>query len=333
MGHVLPSFTPDLAELDVDGIRHDARTAVDHGFALVLCVVDGTLSPTEATRFVATVCQEVDIPVGCTVSADTFDDGRRLLDDVRRAGLGFAVLDYPMTFVPVDQDEFASVLARECDSAGVPVVLSFAPFHGFQRLHPSGVPLDALDRLADLEPVVGVMVAAVDAGTIFEVFERVSDRLAVSAEALAMAPLLAAVYGQSWITSVGVEALQSPQRPNVVEMARALGNGDALGAMSILWTVKRGLDVSRAQLMGPAMGGAPHWPKVKYLQWCVGGNGGALRQPTHRLYARELREVRAAYAEIGIDVPDSDDEFPVGRHAAASGARAASGPRPEGRGR
>ena len=47
---LLPSFTPDLSQLDVEGIRYDVRQSIKHGFFSVFCAGVG-LKPDEKRCF------------------------------------------------------------------------------------------------------------------------------------------------------------------------------------------------------------------------------------------------------------------------------------------
>ena len=40
---LMPSFTPDLAQLDEEGIRHDVRFSIEQGFFSTLCCLEATL--------------------------------------------------------------------------------------------------------------------------------------------------------------------------------------------------------------------------------------------------------------------------------------------------
>ena len=58
-GNVSPSFTPDLKELDEEGIRHDVRHNINKGVFSVFCqteICDMTFE--ERKRFVEIVCEE-----------------------------------------------------------------------------------------------------------------------------------------------------------------------------------------------------------------------------------------------------------------------------------
>jgi 4-hydroxy-tetrahydrodipicolinate synthase len=97
-------------------------------------------------------------------------------------------------------------------------------------------------------------------------------------------------------------------------------------AMKIYWHLAPAQTAALQQL-GPkhAVGGGDigmnHWPLAKYATWCVGGNGGLVRQPAMRLQAAHMRARKAALRAIGIEPREPDDEFFVGRVNYARGVR------------
>jgi 4-hydroxy-tetrahydrodipicolinate synthase len=55
----------------------------------------------------------------------------------------------------------------------------------------------------------------------------------------------------------------------------------------------------------------------KYQGWLQGFNGGPLRQPTMRLVDRQLRPLRGALEQCGLNPwPEPDGDFFVGRNPA-----------------
>jgi 4-hydroxy-tetrahydrodipicolinate synthase len=75
-----------------------------------------------------------------------------------------------------------------------------------------------------------------------------------------------------------------------------------------------------------AVGGHP-WQHMKYFQWCVGGNGGLVRDLGDADVVPELDEaarqrIHASFEAVGI-VPAiaPQEQFPVGRAAHARGVR------------
>ncbi len=54
----MPSFTPDMKELDEDGIRLDVQQAIKHGFFSTLCAPEAGLTFEEAKRFLEIVAEE-----------------------------------------------------------------------------------------------------------------------------------------------------------------------------------------------------------------------------------------------------------------------------------
>jgi len=59
----------------------------------------------------------------------------------------------------------------------------------------------------------------------------------------------------------------------------------------------------------------------KYAHWCLGGNGGLLRQPTGRLYDYQRQAIRNGIRAMGFEPRGPEEEYFVGRMNYAKGAR------------
>ena len=98
--------------------------------------------------------------------------------------------------------------------------------------------------------------------------------------------------------------------------------------MKIYWRIKPAYDALYA-LMAPMLPRGVHpFTHLKYYQWCMGGNGGLLREaedPNERLFplrAEDRAHIKGAFRCIGLEPAAEEDEvFVVGRTAHARGAR------------
>ena len=75
-----PSFTPDLSQLDEEGIRWDVQQAIRHGFTCTFAVTEAALTFEESKRFVEIVVDEAkeDILVSAPVTFDSMEKKCRL---------------------------------------------------------------------------------------------------------------------------------------------------------------------------------------------------------------------------------------------------------------
>lgn len=316
---LLPSFTADLSALDEEGIRLDVRQSKRHGFFGSLCSVETGLTPEEKVRFVEIACDEAgdDYGIAISLAGDTLEQDLELLQAAEKAGATHGLLSFPQAFLPKSQDDIYDYGKRLADSTDMGIYLFVSDKFGFHRFHPSGVPFDAYEKLADLPNVIAMKVGGMDAGMIYTCFERFSDRLLVTSVNIGLIPLLRKSYDVRWTGAWTAEALQSPEHPHAVRMMDLLLEGKTEEAMQTYWRMAPALG-SMMKIMAPLIPtGTYHWPLLKYQQWLSGGNGGLTRQPAMRVFQRDLAVIRGGLAAVGVQCPDPDEEFFLGRSVVA----------------
>lgn len=315
----MPSFTPDLAALDEEGIRWDVRTAIAHGFFSTMCACETGLTIAEQKRFVEIVCDEArgKILVSFTLLQDSLEDSLELLAHAERCGASHALLGYPPSFRPRTPGEIVDATRRISESTSLGLVMYASDKFDFVRFHPSQVPFEAYDRIADLPNVVSLKVGFGDPAMTFECFERFGGRVLVNVGTpwlMGLFPLLRMRYGAQWFGGGAWELWQSPDKPYVVEYYDHVMNARVEAARRIYWQFAR----HNALMMGGNIGrggdiGMYHWPLGKYVSWTVGGNGGPMREPAMRLSPVMMQARKNALRAIGIEPREPDEEFWVGR--------------------
>lgn len=332
---LIPSFTPDLKALDEEGIRLDIRQSVAHGFFSAFAV-PLALNRDERRAFYRIAADEAgdDILVSTVVVEPTPEMQRAVLEDAGEAGLSH-VLIHPFPTFRADSEEALYAWYRDLiEDTSLAVCLWATDGQQFQSLHPSNVALDVFDRLADLPNVVAVkLMTTLDLPVAYQLCERLHDRLLIGGVHLGIAPWLVKHYGMQWSGAWTQEALQSTGQRYVVEYLEHLIAGREEQAIELYWKVKPAYNALFA-LMAPMLPRGVHpFTHLKYYQWCVGGNGGLLREaddPAERefpLKPEERDHIKAGYRSIGIEPSaDNDEVFVVGRAAHARGARAADMP-------
>lgn len=328
---IRPSYTPDFSELDEVGIRHDVRQSIAHGVFSVFCA-PGNLNPEETARYFAIVADEAADRVMTSTIVVGADEAAQLrcLRLAEAAGLSHVLIHPYPGFRPASREELYAYYRRLIDATDLDVVLWATGGSQMTALHPSNVVVDVLDRLADLDNVVALkLMATLEATVVFECLERLGNRLLVNCVDLAMMPLLVAQYGVQWSGAWTIEALQSPQRPYVVDYLELLTSGAYTDALALYWKIKPAYDELMA-MMAPMLPRGIH-PSVhlKYYQWCVGGNGGLPRAPLNPaerefpLMPAQRTAIQAAYRVIGIEPQGPEESFVTGRAAWARGVRPA----------
>jgi 4-hydroxy-tetrahydrodipicolinate synthase len=100
-GNISPSFTPDLKELDEEGIRHDMRHHISKGMFSFLCEIEGcSLTFEERKRFLEIACDEArgKILVPMFTGIDTIEQDIELLKHFEKVGGTHTLLGWPGTF-------------------------------------------------------------------------------------------------------------------------------------------------------------------------------------------------------------------------------------------
>ncbi len=328
---LLPSYKPNMIELDEEGIRHDVRQSIRHGFFSTSAVAP-LCSAREYQRVLELACDEGkgQILVGAYVGEATQEGNKELLANAERAGCSHAVL-VPRYLEPQSEEEVYNWYKELIESTRLPIVLYAQNNARLRHLHPSGIALDAFERLADLPSVVAVkLTQAINLVRAVECAERLGSKILVGPVHLDMMPLLSKACTVQWSGQWNAECAQSPDRPYVVDYLRAIARNDLQEAYSLYWQLE---PAYRAffELQAPLLlkGGHP-WAHIKYNQWCVGGNGGLVRdigKPRDQvpmLTAEARARIRSNYKKIGIE-PNAanEDEFVVGAANYASGTRRA----------
>lgn len=314
---LVPSFTPDLHDLDERALALDVEQSIRHGFFSTCCALEAGLTTAEQKRLVraATTCAGTRIGVSVSLAGESIADNVETLRWAEDAGITHAHLSFPQHFQPRKEEDVHAFVDGIATQTGVALCLPASDRFALHHLHPSGVPFNAYERLADLDNVVALTITGHDSGMLLECCERFSDRLLVTTTNLSMLPMLRQNFNVQWTGAWGAEALQSPAARHAVEVMELLLAGRTEAAMAIYWKLTPALATMLRLTAGWAASGASHWPMLKYQQWLSGGNGGLTRQPCMRMFDRDMQAIRSALRAVGVECPDRDEAFYSGRTA------------------
>jgi 4-hydroxy-tetrahydrodipicolinate synthase len=328
---LMPSFTSDFSALDEAGIRNDVRRSIEHGVFSVFAV-PLSLGPQEEEQYFRIVSDEAAgrISVGYPLLPPTPEIGYASLATAARAGCTHVLIHPWHTVRAETEDELYRYYRQFIDATDLPVVLWATDGPQFTNLHPSNVCVNVFDRLADLPNVVALkLMTTLDLPTVFELCERLHHKVLVGGVHLGLLPMLVKHYGMTWSGAWTIEALQSPERPLVVDYLNLLLAGRWSEATRKYWELKPAYEALFA-LMAPMLPKGVHpFTHLKYYQWAVGGNGGLLREPMDPaerefpLRAQDRAAIKAALRSVGIEPRADDDTFIVGRANAARGVQPA----------
>jgi len=325
-----PSFSADFKALDEDGIRNDVRTSIRHGFFSSICGPVG-VTPDEYKRFLEVVCAEArgKILTGAIVDGASLKEDLDLLEHAGKVGCSHVFMNAIWDVHPSTEEQLYEAYRHRINATRLAVVLYASVTDALRQLGPSGVPLNVFDRLADLPNVVAVkLTQPMNLATAFQICERLSDRLLVGPVNLDLVPVLAKHYRVQWSGQWNVESVQSPDKPYAVHFMDLLNRRRFDEAMKVYWQLEPALSAFYA-LQSPLIlkGGHP-WCHMKYFQWCVGGNGGLIRdphQPVDRVPILDeagRRRIKETYRKVGIEpVSAPEEEFLVGKANYAKGIR------------
>lgn len=326
---LLPSFKSDFSGIDEDGIRHDVRQSIKHGFFSTAGVA--TLSTFEEYKRMLEIATDEagdEMLVGAYVGEPTREANIELLAHAEKVGCSHAVL-VPRYLEPRDDDEIYRWYLDMVENTNLPIVLYAQANAKNRHLHASGISLNAFERLAELPSVVAIkLTQAINLVRAIECAERLGDKILIGPVHLDMMPLLSKACHIQWSGQWNAECAQSPEKPYIVQYLNAIADGDLSEAYKLYWTLE---PAYRAffQLQSPLLlkGGHP-WAHIKFNQWCVGGNGGLMRdinKPVDTvpiLSASDREQISGNYKRIGIYPSDAPEEqFIVGKANHEKGIR------------
>jgi len=310
----IPSFTPDLSELDEEGIRWDVQQAIKHGFFSTLCTCEVGLTFEEAKRFVEIVADEAKdkILVSVTLLFDSLDENFEMLKHAEKVGCDTVLLGYPPNYYPESEKEVYEITEEMCESTNLAIVLYPHPQYNFERFHPSGFPPKLLEQFAEFDNVVAVKVG--EHGLAAECVRRFGDKLLISMPQERYLPFNFLAFKQQWIGAGPYEVYQSPEDQYLVRYFKLMMEGEWEKAMEIYWQLTPVRSLFEQQHAPTALLGTYHWNLHKFYQWLVGGNGGFVRQPCMKLYIHDMEQTKFMMRMAGINIREAPyEEFYMGR--------------------
>jgi 4-hydroxy-tetrahydrodipicolinate synthase len=327
-GVIHASFTPDLSGLDEEGIRWDVRYLIANQLSCILCAVESCgMTFEERKKFVEIVCDEAKgkIHVSMTILQDTVEQDIEMMKYFEKVGGTFILLGHPVQFYPRSPEEIYRQYKLMCDSTNLAVNFYAGRLH-VKNMHPSYFPLDTLQQIADIPNVVGMkLCGGGPIGFMFESFRLIGDRVLVNDPMQSNWPITILEYGQQWAGAGPYDTSQTPDNPRMVRMFNTFVEGKVDEAMEMYWGFMKGIP-GGASLGGGADSyfntGIVSALPDKYAQWCLGANGGMVRQPMgQRLHDYQKDGIRARLRGLGVPLRDNEEEFFVGRVNYSKGAR------------
>jgi 4-hydroxy-tetrahydrodipicolinate synthase len=312
----MPTVTSDFRSLNEKAIRHDVETAIGHGFVGSLACSEVVVSLEEYGR----LCElMVDQASGRMITIhhavfNSLEDNIEAVKLAERAGAELVLLGYPPYFFPQSLEEVYAYTKAFCDATNLGVMLFPVPSWGFSRLHPADMPVPLLRRLIDDCPNI---VAIKAEGGMPHFMSAIEVHRAFHKEVVISCPLeydyvpLAQVIPIPFC-GTNYSAYFGSWLPRVHALIQA---GDYDAATSSWYEI----DPARKAVASVPMTGAGLINRTlwKYHGWLQGYNGGPLRHPTARIYAKDMAALRRGLQLAGLEpTPDPDEAFFHGRNPA-----------------
>jgi 4-hydroxy-tetrahydrodipicolinate synthase len=250
------------------------------------------------------------------------------LTNAAKEGVSYSLVTYPGNLKPESEDEVYAHFRKIADASPIPIVLYGSPVASLTKFHPSGIPINVYDKLADHPKVVAMKLThPMPAGLAFELCERLSNRLLLGPVNLDFVPVLARHYrGIQWSGQWIADSVQSPEKPYGNELLALAREGKHAELLKVYWKMQPLIKLVY-DIQAPLLPGHP-WVHMKYYQWATGGNGGLLplkENPTQPVLTEKDRErIKNTYKQCGITpVASPEEEFMVGKMAYARGVKPA----------
>ncbi|CAN5293531.1 hypothetical protein BH10PSE12_BH10PSE12_22500 [soil metagenome] len=316
---IYPSFTPDMKDLDEEGIRHDVRLEIAQGFfSILLCPGAAGLTMEERFRFTEIVNDEAKgkILTSAYVEHDVFEDGLAIMEHHARTGGTKLLMGFPQNYYPESEEDAYRVLEKLCNATDLAVDIYPTSKFNLGRFHMTGFPPAIMEKLAKLPNVTGMKIGH---GPIQipsyteECYRLCGDEILVCQPDMTWWEASTQKYGSMWTGSCPWHALQTPDDPRGVQCYEYFLQGDLEKAMPLYWQLLP-IWMQFGATMPQANGGIYHYTLWKYTQWLVGGNGGLMRMPAHRLYDKEAATMKKVMKACGVKVREAPfEEFLIGR--------------------
>ncbi|QSE86083.1 dihydrodipicolinate synthase family protein [Rhodococcus koreensis] len=317
-GCVTPTFTADLSDLNEEAIRHDIRMEKRYGMSAVLIVSEAGTTLEEMARFCEIVVDEAgdDLITVLQASQPTLAETVASAEDAARVGVDLVMPSYPLYFRPSTFDEVFDFTKAVASASELGLIIFGMDAFGFGCLHPSGFPIDLLERMVEEIPQVCAIkneIGAPGVGGIAAVFEAFRDRVVVSDPQELNAPAWIANYGMRFMGTSNYETFAG-EVPRMLGLLSEPSTWDE--GMDLYWKLAPVRQANAAVCSNLTMGsGLVPRMHAKYQGWLVGFNGGPIRQPHMRISAAQMGILRRGAEASGLPVTDADDDlFYVGRN-------------------
>lgn len=312
----IPTVTSDFKRLNERAIRHDVETAVGQGFIGTLACSEVVISLDEYQQFCRIMVEQAAGRIFVVHHAvfNTLEDNLEALKLAEAGGAELVLLGYPPYFNPQSLEEVYAYTKAMCDATDLAVMLFPIPTWGFSRLDPADIPVSLLRRLVDDCPNVAAIKAE---GGHPQIMSAIEVHRHFHKEVVISSPLEAEYVPLAQIMPIpfcgtNYSAFFGPWLPRIHALIQAGDYEEATKIFYQLTPARTAFQNSRS----PG-GGLINRMMWKYQGWLQGYNGGPIRHPTGRVYARDMIALRRGQEAAGLSpTSDPDEAFFIGRNPA-----------------
>ena len=312
----IPTMTADFRSLNEKAIRHDVETSIAHGFIGSLACSEVAMSLDEYGEFCRIMADQARGRMLTIHHAvfNTLEDNIEAVKIAEQAGAEFVLLCYPAYFHPKSLDEVYAYTRAFCEATDLAVMLFPMTTWGFSRLHPADMPVPLLRRLLDDCPNIVAIKAEGGHPNIMaqvEVYRTFHEEVVISSpieyDLVPLGQLMPIQF-----SGTNYSAYMGSWLPRVHEMLRQ-------GRFDEATQEWYRIDPARKAVTGVGFGSGGMLNRMlwKYRDWLQGYNGGPLRGPTPRVYAKDMAALRRGLELAGLNpTSDPDEAFFIGRNPA-----------------
>ncbi|MFV0645734.1 MAG: dihydrodipicolinate synthase family protein [Sphingomonadaceae bacterium] len=313
---VIPTMTSDFKRLNERAVRHDVALTKEHGFIGALATSEVPLSEDEHDLFQKIMVDEggKDYIVVHHAIFNTLEDNIEMVKKAETNGCELVLLGYPPHFYPKSLEEVYEYSKAVIDATNLAVMLFPVPTWGFGRLHPADISKKILRSLVDDCPNVVAIKAEGGMPYIMSAIEmhREFHKEVVISSPLEYEYLTLGQLMDIPFCGTNYSAFFGPTIPHAHKLMRE-------GRYDEVTEIFYQIDPMRKAVGTLGFGGHGLSNRLlwKYQSWLQGYNGGPIRHPTARVYAKDMALLRSATAAAGLNPTSSPDEdFFIGRNPA-----------------
>ena len=299
-GTILPSFKPDDLGLDEQGIRHDVRELIKHGFFSISMVTEVGTTKEEDKKFLEWCVDEAKGRIGITLALKyyTMAENIEMARFAEAVGADSLLLSYPSNFHPRSPEDVYDYSRTICDATNLAVVLFPSVKDDFP--FPGRIPAPTLKRLADIDNVVAMKIGTLELTWIDECFRLFGDKVLISHPFDDAWPIFIRKYGMQWAGSAPFQFFQTPDDRREVRLFNLIQDDRMDEAMALYWQIDP-LRKTIMQITIPTAGmGLYNFQQWKYCEELVGMAGGELRHPKLTLFWYDRERIRQAMLASGM---------------------------------